>query len=164
MLAEALRIGVPDKSSLLLTDGLIIPVQDASIDMIWCCGVLRYSLFVEEPVYAQIAREMYRVLKPGGHVVNLEMYVDAEPETFTRDFEQAGFVTKKIKVLKRYGGFLEDCLKSRRLPGTFVTAAGRFWGALHYWFDGPGRSFGLRDYFFVWSKSKMTTEHRDSDR
>jgi SAM-dependent methyltransferase len=158
MLSEAQRIGVPGNSSFLLTDGLSIPVRDASIDMIWCCGVLRYSLFVAEPVYADIAKEMFRVLKPGGFVVNLEMYVDAQPETFTRDFEQSGFVTKDIKILKRYGGFAEDCLKSHRLPARFVSAAGRIWGALHYWFDSPHRSSqGLRDYFFVWSKPKQST-------
>ena len=153
MLSEALRIGLPKNSSLMLTDGLSIPVADASIDMIWCCAVLRYSLFVPEPVYAHIAREMYRVVKPGGLLVNLEMHVDSSPETFTRDFEHAGFTTRDIRVLKRYGGFAEDCLKSHFLPARFVIAVGRLWAALHYWFDSPHRSSrGLRDYLFVWSK------------
>jgi ubiquinone/menaquinone biosynthesis C-methylase UbiE len=155
MLAETLRLGSSSNSSLMLTDGVSIPVSDASIDMIWCCGVLRYSLFVPDPAYRQIAREMYRVLKPGGLVVNLEMYVDSQPKTFTRDFEETGFTTKDVRVLKRYGGFVEDCLKSHFWPSGFVLAVGRLWAALHYWFDKPRRSSrGLRDYLFIWSKPK----------
>jgi SAM-dependent methyltransferase len=153
MLAEAQRIGLSNNSSLLLTDGVSIPVRDSSIDMIWCCGVLRYSLFVPDPAYKQIAREMHRVVKPGGLVINLEMYVDSQPETFNHDFEQAGFNTRDVRVLKRYGGLAEDCLKSHFWPARFVIAAGRLWAALHYWFDTPRRSAqGLRDYLFVWSK------------
>jgi SAM-dependent methyltransferase len=153
MLAETRRLGLPGSASLLLTDGVSIPVNDASIDVVWCCGVLRYSLFVPEPVYEEIAREMFRVVKPGGLVVNLEMYVDAPPETFTHDFEKAGFITKDVRVLKRYGGFAEDCLKSHFWPAKFVSVVGRIWGKLHYRFDGPHRPVsGLRDYFFVWSK------------
>ncbi|MDX6498803.1 MAG: malonyl-CoA O-methyltransferase [Blastocatellia bacterium] len=155
MLSEARRLGLPRNASLLLTDGVSIPVGDNSIDMIWCCAVLRYSLFVSQPVYHQIAKEMYRALKPGGSVVNLEMYVDSEPESFTRDFEQVGFVTRDIRVLKRYAGFVEDCLKSHLFPPRFVSATGKLWAALHYWFDKPGRPVpGLRDYLFVWSKPK----------
>jgi ubiquinone/menaquinone biosynthesis C-methylase UbiE len=154
MLSAARSNGLPDKSSLLLTDGISIPVADASIDMIWCCAVLRYSLFNNRNIYQQIAREMRRVLKPGGSVINLEMHVDSAPQTFTDDFEAAGFTTRDVRILKRYGGIAEDCLKSHYLPAAFVSTAGHFWAALHYWFDKPERSVpGLRDYLFVWSKT-----------
>src|SRR6266852_9891273 len=107
MLRQARRFGVPSRTLLLRTDGVIIPARANSIDLIWCCTVLRYSLLVPNPVYADIAREMYRVVKPGGLVINLEMYVDNPPQTFTHDFEQAGFVTKDVRVLKRYESFFE---------------------------------------------------------
>jgi ubiquinone/menaquinone biosynthesis C-methylase UbiE len=153
MLAAARRTGVPKNSSLLLTDGLSIPVADASVDMIWCCAVLRYSLFSDRHSYRKIVSEMQRVLKPGGLVVNLEMHVDTEPQTFSHDFEAAGFVTRDVRILKRYGGLAEDCLKSHWLPAALVTAAGHCWAALHYRFDRADRRIpGLRDYLFVWSK------------
>jgi ubiquinone/menaquinone biosynthesis C-methylase UbiE len=153
MLAAARRTGVPKNSSLLLTDGLSIPVADRSIDMIWCCAVLRYSLLSNRNSFQEIAREMQRVLKPGGSVINLEMHVDTRPETFNRDFEAAGFLTRDVRILKRYGGLVEDCLKSRLLPTPLVKAMGHYWAALHYRFDKAERSVpGLRDYLFVWSK------------
>jgi len=153
MLSEVRRLGLPSNASVLHTDGVSLPMPDRSIDIIWCCGVLRYSRLVSQSVYEQIAREMYRVLKPGGAVINLEMYVDSTPEVFTNGFEKAGFVTQDLRVLKRYDGFLEDCLKSSLWPRTFVNIAGRFWGALHYWFDSPHRATaGLRDYLFFWTK------------
>ncbi len=152
MLSEARRLGTPPNSALVMTDGVTLPIRDHSVDAIWCCGVLRYSLFVSQHVYEQIAQEMYRVLKPNGIVVNLEMYVDSQPHTFTLGFERAGFVTQDLRVLKRYGGFVEDCLKSQLWPRVFVNLAGRLWAALHYWFDNPRRTAGLRDYLFLWSK------------
>ena len=153
MLAAARRTGVPKNSSLLLTDGLSIPVADASIDMIWCCAVLRYSLFSDRNSYQKIAQEMQRVLKPGGLVVNLEMHVDTDPQTFNQDFEAAGFVTRDVRILKRYSGLVEDCLKSHVLPAALVKAAGHCWAAFHYRFDKAERRVpGLRDYLFVWSK------------
>ena len=116
MLMEARRFGLPPSTAVLLTDGVAIPLSDASVDIIWVCGVLKYTLFAPGavcrggsrnatdassagdapfmPVYYEVAREMYRVLKPGGCVVNNEVYVDAEPEAFTRDFERNGFVTE----------------------------------------------------------------------
>jgi len=128
-------------------------VADQSVDAIWCCGVLRYSRLVSQEVYEQIAQEMYRVLKPNGVVINLEMYVESNHDVFTDGFEKAGFSTSDIRVLKRYDGFVEDCLKSSIWPRKFVIAAGKVWGALHYWFDNPHRATsGLRDYLFFWTK------------
>lgn len=153
MLTEARSLGLPANASLVLTDGVSLPVCDGSVDVIWCCGVLRYSLFVSPAVYNRIAQDMYRALKPGGLVVNLEMYVDTKPERFTEGFENAGFITQDVRVLKRYEGFFENCLKSHVWPRAFVTVAGKLWGAAHYWLDNPNRtSAGLRDYLFYWSK------------
>jgi ubiquinone/menaquinone biosynthesis C-methylase UbiE len=155
MLSEAQHLGLPAKTSVMQTDGVSLPLRDQSIDLIWCCGVLRYSLFVSAEVYEQIAKEMYRVLKPNGVVVNLEMYVEFPPDHFSRGFEKAGFATTDVRLMKRYDSFMEDCLKSSRLPRPFVSAAGRAWGAMHYWFANPHRQRdGLRDYLFSWQRTQ----------
>lgn len=168
MLSEARRFGLPQGSELHLIDGVSLPFPDQSVNIIWVCGVLKFSLFapgsvcrggsgliVNEPftpVYYEIAREMFRVLKLGGLVVNVEMYVDAQPQVFNYDFERAGFVTEQVRVLHRYGR-LDKFSKSPRLPLKLVTLAGRLSATLRFWFDNPARRVsGLRDYFFVFSK------------
>jgi ubiquinone/menaquinone biosynthesis C-methylase UbiE len=153
MLTEAERLGLSKGSKLLHTDGVHIPVPDGSVDNVWVCGVLRMSLFVADPVYDKIAEEMYRVLKPGGLVINLEMYVDTPPDVFTKDFENAGFVTADIRVLQRYVGRPERFFQWPRLPLWCVDIGGRLSAALRYRFDDPRRPYpGLRDYLFVWRK------------
>jgi SAM-dependent methyltransferase len=179
MVAAARRFGLPKRSQLILTDGITIPLGDQSVDMIWVSGVLKYSLFApgspcrvirlapEEinesvmsqsfvPVYRDIAQEMYRVLKPGGFVVNQEMWIDLPPDVFTPDFERAGFITKQVRVLRRYGGRLEEWCewhKERRLPPRVVLIAGQLCAALRFFFDNPRRAtLGFSDYLFIWSK------------
>src|SRR5262245_33012720 len=87
MLTEAQRIGIQKNAVLALTDGISIPLRSASVDLVWICGVLKYSLFPPgsscrggsgvltnkfyAPSYRAIAGEMYRVLKPGGLTVNV---------------------------------------------------------------------------------------------
>jgi ubiquinone/menaquinone biosynthesis C-methylase UbiE len=153
MLRNARRFGVPSRSMLLRTDGISIPAQARSIDLIWCCTVLRYSLLVENPVYADIAREMYRVLKPGGQVVNLEMYVDNPPETFVRDFEATGFTTRFVRVTHRWSGRLESVLQFPWVPNSMLPLAGRLCASLRLLADNPHHDRpGLRDYMFVFAK------------
>lgn len=188
MLAKAREIGVPPGCRLFLTDGVSIPLPDDSLDMIWVCGVLKYTLLepssksrggtepdrVAErsgarvsdgpdgeafvPVYEEVAREMHRVLRPGGFVVNIEMWVDADPDIFTADFERIGFATKRVGVLRRYEGKLEQLCEWREwhaLPRKAVVAAGESIGHLRLWFDNPRRrGGGMRDYLFVWSKPR----------
>lgn len=153
MLYEAKRIGIPEHSMLVQTDGISIPLADRLVDIVWCCGVLRYSLFVSNPAYHDIAREMYRVLKPGGLVVNIEMYVDVAPELFTGAFERVGFTTRNVCVLQRYTGRLERFFQFPLWPLWF-TVAGAKWSALYRLrYDIATRSAsGLRDYVFVWMK------------
>jgi len=153
MLSAARRFGVPERCSLVETDGINIPLPDQSVDMVWVCGVLRFSLFVPDPVYRDIAGEMYRVLKPGGFVVNIEMYVDNPPNAFTRDFENAGFVTKEMRIVQRYSGRFENYCLSPRLPKAFVKMGGMLCAAWRLRFDSATKeSPGLRDYLFVWAK------------
>jgi ubiquinone/menaquinone biosynthesis C-methylase UbiE len=153
MLRNARRFGVPSRTLLLRTDGVIIPAQANSVDLIWCCTVLRYSLLVTNPVYADIVREMYRVLKPGGRVVNLEMYVDNPPQTFVRDFEATGFRTRYVGVLHRWSGRLESGLQFPGIPNWFLPLAGKLCAAVRLLVDNPHRKApGLRDYMFVFSK------------
>lgn len=155
MLLESQRFGLPARSAVLLTDGVSIPVRDQSLDMIWCCGVLRFSLFVMNSVYQEIAKEMYRVLKPGGLVVNIEMYVDAPPEIFTRDFEHVGFETTDQRILQRYEGRIERLCQSRYLPLPLVICGAKLSALYRFWFDSVIRpTAGLRDYLFVWCKPR----------
>ncbi len=181
MLDEARRIGLPAGSQVYLTDGVAIPLPSESVDMIWVCGVLKYSLFepgavcrggsaqvlsengsehnaeklLFVPVYRDIAREMHRVLKPGGWVVNNEVYVDAPPAVFMRDFEALGFVTKDVRVLQRHFEPFSKLLQSPRVPRWCVRAAARFYAGTRFRFDDPRRQLpSPRDYLFVWSKPK----------
>ena len=154
MLAEARRYGVPPRSGLVLNDGVHIPFVDHSFDMIWVCGVLKYSLFVSQPAYPLIAHEMYRVLKPGGMVANVEMYVEAPPNAFTVDFERAGFKTERVRVLQRYYRRPDAYGQSPLLPLSVVAAAGQFVAAVRSRLDDPhSPATGLRDYLFIWTKA-----------
>lgn len=155
MLSAAREIGLPKKSVLLLSNGITIPVRDQSVDVVWVCGVLKYSIFIDKPVYEDIAAEMYRVLKPGGFVVNTEMYVEAQPETFTRGFERVGFKTESVHILRREG-LVEKYGLSPLIPAKFMTTAGKLCASLRFRFADPKRVFpGLRDYLFVWAKPRL---------
>jgi SAM-dependent methyltransferase len=180
MLKEAKKYGLPSTAWLAHFDGLSIPAKDQSIDIVWVCGVLKYTLFppgdksrhgnlevgklnldsanahVFVPTYFEVASEMYRVLKPGGIVAQCEMFVDEQPEVFTRDFERAGFLNERISIVRRYTGRLEKLCEWReavRLPPGFVLSMAQTCANLRYWWDNPfkpGNDF--RDYFFVWRK------------
>jgi SAM-dependent methyltransferase len=186
MLAKARQIGVPERCQLHLTNGVSIPLPDESVDLIWVSGVLKYALLHPSsksrggtepdhvgtrtdivpsetsheqpfiPVYENVAKEMYRVLKRGGFVINVEMWVDARPELFTAAFERVGFTTKRIAVLRRYEGWLERLCQWREwhaFPPAAVVAAGELIGRLRLYFDNPcRRGGGMRDYLFVWAK------------
>lgn len=184
MLDQARQLGLPTKSEVYLTDGVSIPLPDGSVDLIWICGVLKYSLLEPNSIsrggsgpdevafphersgeaepnaqirsHEKIVMEMYRVLRPGGLIVNVEMYVDGPPEMFAADFQRMGFSLKRRGVLRRYKGSLERLCEWRawhRLPPRLVVAAGRAIGVLRLWLDNPERKGGgLRDYLFVWSK------------
>ena len=159
MLEQARSTGISQRSSMILTDGIILPLRDRSVDMIWCCGVLRYSLFVAKPAYNDISREMYRVLKPGGLVVNLEMYVDKRPEEFTSGFELAGFTTKRVRILQRYGGRIENHFQASRVPLRLVAVAGHICALIRMMIDNPASPHnGLVDYLFVWSKPSIEND------
>lgn len=139
-----------------LTDGINLPVENASVDCIWCCGVLRYSLFVPNPKYAEIAQEMFRVLRPGSYVVNLEAYVDTAPDVFLKDFELAGFKTRKVSVLHRYGSTMERLFQNRFIPEQWLAFSAGVGAFVRSSLDNPHRANvpGLRDYLFVWQKAR----------
>jgi ubiquinone/menaquinone biosynthesis C-methylase UbiE len=153
MIEHTRQLGVPAGCELAHTDGIHIPAPSASVDLVWVCGVLRYSLNVPNPVYDQIAREMSRVLKPGGYVVNDEMYVEQPASDFTRDFEAAGFTTERTRVINRHYGRFEDFIEAGRLSERAVAPAARLTAFYHYHFDSAKRTRrGYRDYMFVWRK------------
>jgi SAM-dependent methyltransferase len=189
MLSEARRLGLPDGCTLYLTNGVDIPLPDQSADMVWVSGVLKYALFdprskcrggtepdkpvkaAEDicadsssaaftPAYRSIAAEMYRILRPGGLVVSVEMWVDSSPEVFLADFEDVGFKTRRVRILRRYLGRLERLLQWRewhRLPPKLVLTAGECCAALRYLLDDPNRAGkGFRDYLFVWMKPNQS--------
>lgn len=174
MVEAARKIGLPSNSSASHFNGLAIPKENESVDSVWVCAVLKYTLFPPgskcvhgmlpatepgcpfKPTFAEIAREMFRVLKPGGLVVQYEMYVDADPDVFTYEFENAGFRIEEIKVLRRDKGRLERFCEwgdSFALPGSLTLFLGRSCAKLRYLFDAPERKRGdFRDYYFVWRK------------
>jgi SAM-dependent methyltransferase len=153
MLDQAKKECTEGLGEFVLTDGVSLPSASASVDGIWCCGVLRYSLFVSNPAYSEIAKEMYRVLRPGAYVVNCEMYVDVPPSVFLQGFEDAGFETRNISVLHRYGGRVERMLSHRLIPDRWITRAASLSALVRYSLDNPRRPVGgLRDYLFVWRK------------
>jgi SAM-dependent methyltransferase len=153
MLERAKRECTEGSCEFALTDGVSLPCAPSSVDGVWCCGVLRYSLFVPNPAYDKIAKEMYRVLRPGAYVVNCEMYVDVPPGIFLKGFEDAGFETRNIDVLQRYGGRLERMLSHRRIPDRWITRSAFLSAFVRSHMDNPRRQVGgLRDYLFVWQK------------
>lgn len=153
MLRHGKQIGFPRNAETALTDGVNIPVRNESVDLIWICGVLRYSLNVPNPVYADIAREMYRCLKPGGRVVNLEVYVEQPPSDFTRDFERTGFVTEKVALANWHHRHPEKLIQSARFPMALVPFAATIAAALRYHLSSAQTTkSGVRTYLFVWRK------------
>jgi SAM-dependent methyltransferase len=156
MLEQAKKECAEGLCEFALTDGVSLPCASASIDGIWCCSVLRYSLFVPNPAYDSIAKEMFRVLRPGAYFVNCEMYVDVPPETFLQGFEDAGFETRNIHVLHRYGRRLERTLSHKLIPDRWITRAASLSAFVRYILDNPRRRVGgLRDYLFVWQKPAL---------
>ncbi len=153
MLRHGKQIGLPRNAETTLTDGVNIPVRDQSVDLIWICGVLRYSLNVPNPVYADIAREMYRCLKPGGRVVNLEVYVEQPARDFTRDFEATGFVTEKVALANWHHRYPEKLIQSARFPLPLVPLAAKTAAAFRYHLGSVDTATkGVRTYVFVWRK------------
>jgi ubiquinone/menaquinone biosynthesis C-methylase UbiE len=140
----------------VLTDGVSLPFAANSIDLIWCCAVLRYSLLVSDPVYTKIAQEMFRVLRPGGYVVNCEMYVEVAPETFILGFEAAGFRTTEVHVLHRYNCRMERLLSNVGRGTALTPYAASLNAFIRVLLDNPKRDVaGLRDYLFTWRKPPL---------
>ena len=81
------------------------------------------------------------------------MYVDVPPGIFLQGFEDAGFETRKIVVLQRYGGRLERLLSHKLIPERWSTRSASLSAFARAHLDSPGRHTpGLRDYLFVWQK------------
>jgi hypothetical protein len=174
------------------TNGVSIPLESESVDVIWVCGVLKYSLFPAgsrylhgcldltarhaptsnkdtplgsfyNPAYRYVLRELHRVLKTSGLIVQLEMWVDSPPGIFTQGFTEAGFLNVEKRVLRRYSGWLEktiERLPRNLLPTRFVVPVGKASARFRMKFDNPYRVTGhFKDYYFVWRKR---TDFRDS--
>jgi SAM-dependent methyltransferase len=153
MLGEAERFGLPEGAEIVCTDGVHIPLPKSSVDGIWCCAVLRYAALVDEPVIRDIADEMFRVLRPGGVLCNLEMYVDVPPERFTEAMVEAGFTLRGVKILERHGGLPERCGSSILVPPKVSYMLGLLTGTSRALLDRRlNDSTGYQDYFMVLAK------------
>jgi SAM-dependent methyltransferase len=174
MVEAARKLGLPQNTSALHFNGLSIPKPSGSADLIWVCAVFKYTMFPPgsqcvhgmlpatepgcafKPTFAEIGREMFRVLKPGGLLVQYEMYVDAAPEVFRRELETTGFRMEEVNILRRDKGRLERFCEwgdAFSLPAPLVVFLGRSCAKLRYRFDAPTRKRGdFRDYCFVWRK------------
>ena len=84
--------------------------------------------------------------------------MDAAPTAFTTDFEEVGFATRQIRVLRRYFGTFErltQYLSRYRLfsqvPARRFVRLGKVGAACRYWFDNPTNlDLGMRDSVFIW--------------
>jgi hypothetical protein len=105
-----------------------------------------------EPTYQQIAAEMFRVLKPGGAVANLEMYVDSPPTPFLAGFQQAGFEQERIDVTRRENGRFER-FRPSRVQRAMIPWRAALTVCIRRLMDDPYRDLvGFRDYLFLWRK------------
>jgi SAM-dependent methyltransferase len=155
MLARA-RDGLAGRNALVAQiDGVHLPLREAAVDLVWISGVLRYSLLVAEPRHREIVDELHRVLRPGGHVCNLEMYVRDPAQRFAADFRARGFEVLRQVPVHVYRSRV-DRLALGPLRGLFsrrwyARASVALTSGLR-----PEARLGsaLRDYFFVYRKPR----------
>jgi SAM-dependent methyltransferase len=152
MAERAVTLGLPRNCTAVLTDGVTIPLTTSSVDLLWVCGVLRYSLNVPNSKYEEIAREMARVLRPGGWVVNFEMYVDQPASDFINGFEAAHLRTELFKILHWHDDKWARFVQSGRVPVALIPMAARCMASCQLAMR-PATGTGIRDYLFVWRKS-----------
>jgi len=136
-------------------DGVHLPLRDATVDLVWIAGVLRYSLLVAAPRHHEIVDELHRVLRPGGHVCNLEMYVRDPAARFTADFRARGFEVREQFPVHVYRSRL-DAMALGRLRGVLLRRPfARLSVALTRRLRSPARlGTALRDYYFVYRKPR----------
>ncbi len=136
-------------------DGVHLPIEDNSVDMIWVSAVLRYSLLVPNPKHLQIVNEFSRILKPGGWVYNFEMYVDQPSTIFSKDFLNCGFSLLSIPIVHVYRSIF-DKIALGRFHGVFLR---KWWAGFSIlWSRSTVKEVQLersrlRDYFFEYQKT-----------
>jgi len=134
-------------------DGIHLPFESNSVDLIWISGVMKYSLFVSDPKHREIVDEFIRVLKPGGWVYNFEMYVDQPSAIFSKDFIEGGFSLLSAPVVHLYQSKFD-----RLAVGKYRRLFLRKWWAVFsmVWTRATIRenrlNNRLRDYFFEYRK------------
>ncbi len=74
VMEKAARAGVTDRIRLMVADGTALPFEDGSFDVVTCSFGIRN--FEDK---AAGLREFFRVLKPGGRLVILELSVPSKP-------------------------------------------------------------------------------------
>lgn len=134
-------------------DGVHLPLETNSIDFIWICGVLRYSLNVPQPKHKEIVTEFHRVLKPGGYICNYEMYVNQPSSDFSRDFLDMGFSLRSVSVVNLYRSKFEKAAIGK-FHSFFLR---QWWANISEWatritVKEKQLNKEMRDYFFIYQR------------
>lgn len=137
-------------------DGINLPLKSETVDRIWICGVLRYSLSVPNPKHKDIVKELFRVLKPGGYVFNYEMYVDQPSEYFSKDFISSGLLMRSVSICNIHNSRLETTAIGRYRK-VFLN---RFWSTINIWYmkhliREENLYQEIRDYIFIYQKPEL---------
>ena len=99
MLEQARQLGLPAGCTIVFTDGVRIPLADASVNMVWCCAVLRTACWSPNRSVALSPARCIGFSSRGAWLSTLKCTSIALPSV-CRPFEDAGFATRDVRIIK----------------------------------------------------------------